>query len=496
MKKNVILIGGTLIAFLAMGLCSSAIGDSHGGGKEKTTAKAGGVKSKNEDWKEEFPEYYESWRQTINSNEIVDLLKKNPQMVILWAGYGFAKDYNQARGHMYGLISSVNSLRTGAPTGPDDGPMPTACWTCKSPDVERVIAEDGENEYFTGKWARLGDRIANTIGCANCHDSETYELTVTREYLKRGLEASPVDYSKIDDTEMRSLACAPCHVEYYFLKTEYKDKAGAEKTAAVVTLPWAEGFLAEEAESYYDGYGFADWTHGISKAPMLKAQHPDYELFTTGVHYKQGVSCADCHMPETEDGMVDHAIRDPLTNIANSCMKCHEKSEEDFKAIVETKRQRKEQLNQMALNTLASAHLEAGKAWELGATEAEMEEVLQLIRSGQWMWDYAMASHGGFFHAPEETLRLLGVAIDTGGQARLKLAGILAKYGVINYEVPDFSTKEKAQALAGVDLEKLVKAKQQFRETLFKEWTESAIKNGYLDPDARKGMSESTSYSK
>ncbi len=490
-KKYALLLGVSLIALMALGMFSSAIGDSHGGTKGKSA-----VKAKNEDWKAEFPDYYESWRGTSKSDEIVDMLKKNPQMVILWAGYGFAKDYNKARGHMYGLVSNVNSLRTGAPTGPTDGPMPTACWTCKSPDVQRVIDEDGENEYFTGKWARLGDQIVNTIGCADCHDSESYELTISRDYLARGLEASPVDYSKVDDTQMHSLVCAGCHVEYYFKATEYKDTAGADQKAMVVTLPWSEGFLAEEAEAYYDGIDFADWTHSISKAPMLKAQHPDYELYTTGLHFKRGVSCADCHMPETADGEADHAVSNPMTNIKNSCLNCHDATEEELKATLEIKYNRREQLNQMAMNTLATAHLEAGKAWEAGATEAEMAEVLQLLRSGQWFWDYAIASHGGYIHAPEESLRVLGVAINKGSDARIKLAGILAKHGVMNYEAPDYSTKEKAQALAGVDLEKEIKAKIQFRNTLFKEWTESAIKNGYLDPDARKGMTDNTSYPK
>ncbi len=232
------------------------------------------------------------------------------------------------------------------------------------------------------------------------------------------------------------------------------------------------------------------------KAPMIKAQHPDYELYTTGLHYSRGVSCSDCHMPETEDGVADHAVSNPITHIKQSCLGCHKQTEEELKAILEIKYNRKEQLNQIAMTTLATAHLEAGKAWEVGATEAEMEEVLQLLRSGQWFWDYAIASHGGYIHAPEETLRVLGIAIDKGSQARIKLAGTLAKYGVIGYEVPDFSTKEKAQKLAGVDLEKEIKAKIEFRNTLFKEWTDSAIKNGYLDPKQREGLSDNTSYKK
>jgi nitrite reductase (cytochrome c-552) len=147
------------------------------------------------------------------------------------------------------------------------------------------------------------------------------------------------------------------------------------------------------------------------------------------------------------------------------------------------------------MDAIAKAHLEAGKAWELGATEAEMADILQDIRHGQWRWDYAIASHASFFHAPEETLRVLSVANEIGQHARRKLIKVLAKYGAVEYMAPDFSTKEKAQALAGVPLAKLVAEKQQFKDTLLKEWNNQAVKNGNLNMDSRKGMSDKSSYS-
>ena len=115
---------------------------------------AGDVVSNNSDWAKDYPEQYADWKKTSKSDQIKDMLKEKPQLVILWAGYGFAKDYNAPRGHFYALQSNQNTLRTGAPVDSNTGPMPTACWTCKSPDVVRKIAEDGENEYFTGKWAK------------------------------------------------------------------------------------------------------------------------------------------------------------------------------------------------------------------------------------------------------------------------------------------------------------------------------------------------------
>lgn len=489
-KMNKFLLVGSSLAIAAMTITTTVTA--------ATMIKKEGVESRNEEWAKHFPLQYESWQQTRESEQIDDMLKKKPQLAVLWAGYGFSKDYNAPRGHFYAIQDNINSLRTGAPVGPISGPMPTACWSCKSPDVPRMMEEDGELEYFTGKWAKYGHEIVNTIGCADCHSSQTGELALSRPFLKNGLVASGVKLDQITQDEMRSLACAQCHVEYYFKKTPWTDKDGKDKVAGVVTLPWANGLSAEAMEKYYDDIGFKDWTHKISKAPMLKAQHPGYEIYKTGIHAKSGVSCADCHMPsKSKDGQnfSDHNFQSPLNDMGNICFDCHDQSEEELRAVVEQKLQRKEQLMEITMDNLAKAHLEAGKAWELGASEAEMADILQDIRHGQWRWDYAIASHASFFHAPEETLRVLAVANEIGQTARLKLVKVLAKYGAVEYMAPDFSTKEKAQTLAGVPLDKLVAEKQHFKASLLKEWNQQAVKNGNLNMDSRKGMSDKSSYS-
>lgn len=502
MNRYKLLLGGSIVAIAAMGFMLNSISGKQAEKEAINTSpvvKAEGIESRNEQWAKYYPRQYDSWKQTKNADTIEDMIKKKPQLAILWAGYGFAKDYNAPRGHFYALQDNINTLRTGAPVGPNSGPMPTACWTCKSPDVPRLMEEEGENEFFTGKWARVGDQIVNPIGCGDCHDSQTANLKITRPYLLRALEASGTNLDEITHQDMRSLVCAQCHVEYYFKSTDYKDKEGNTQNAKVVTLPWAEGLSGESMEKYYDSYGFSDWTHKISKTPMLKAQHPGYELYKTGIHARRDVACADCHMPYKREGSVkysDHHIANPLDDIANTCLTCHRESEEEFKSVVKRKFERKEQLMEIAMNSLGKAHLEAGKAWETGATEDEMAPVLQLIRSGQWLWDYSIASHGSFYHAPEETLRYLSVANERAQQARLQLVTILASHGVLNYETPDFSTKEKAQELAGVDLQKLVDEKMTFKATLAKEWEETAIKEGRLHPDARKGMGDNASYLK
>jgi len=315
--------------------------------------------------------------------------------------------------------------------------------------------------------------------------------------LKKGLEATGVKLDNISTQEMRTFVCAQCHAEYYFKKTEWTDKDGTAKTAMVVKFPWDNGLTIEDMEKYYDDINFSDWTHQISKTPMLKAQHPDYEMFTQGIHARRGLTCADCHMPTIQEGSdkyTNHHIQSPLDDLTNTCLNCHQETEAEFRKVVEIKLANKDQLAEIAMDNLTKAHLEAGEAWRLGAKEEEMKDILQDIRHGQWKWDMAVAGHGSFFHAPDETLRLLSVANEQGQTARIKLVKVLAKYGAIDYVAPDFSTKEKAQALAGVELIKLINEKEKFKGSLLQEWNKQAVEKGILNLDSREGMSDNTSY--
>ena len=156
--------------------------------------------------------------------------------------------------------------------------------------------------------------------------------------------------------------------EYYFRNKEDN----------YLVFPWDKGFHVDEMEQYYDNIKFSDWTHALSKTPMLKAQHPDYEMFSTNVHYDRGVSCADCHMPyKTEGGVkfTDHHIQSPLNNIENSCKVCHRVTTEELVHDVYERQEKVEELLGLAEKSLAAVHMEAKIAWDNGAAEQEMEPV-------------------------------------------------------------------------------------------------------------------------
>lgn len=482
MKNKVLFVVTILVVFL-LGLLASSIINRKSEAKYKYVPNVliGENEPRNEEWGKNYPREYQSYLQTADTSfatyqggsAMRDMLEEDPRLVVLWAGYGFAKDYSQGRGHYYAIDDIQNSLRTGGPEEKEDGPMPATCWTCKGPDVPRLMDEKGVAEFYSGTWAENVSEVVNPIGCADCHDPNNMKLRITRPALVEAFQSMGKDINKATHQEMRSLVCAQCHVEYYF----DKNKPGIEGTN-YLTFPWENGFTVEAMEKYYDDIEFSDWTHSISKAPMLKAQHPDYETYLTGVHADRGVSCADCHMPYKSEGgqkFTDHHLQSPLNNVANSCQVCHR--EETDKLIDNVyDRQRKATENRIKLeDLLVKAHIEAGKAWELGATDAQMKDVLMSIRHAQWRWDYAAASHGASFHSPVEVGRVLGSGLAEAQEARVKLVRLLATLGYTDpVPMPDISSKEKAQKFIGLDMEKLIKEKETFKTNVLPKWLEEA----------------------
>lgn len=436
-----------------------------------------GIEPRDSIWGLNYPRVYNSYMRTADTSfkslyltsGYRDILNEQPELIILWAGYGFSKDYNQPRGHIYSVADLHKSLRTGAPLEEGEGPMPSTCWTCKSPDVPRLMKEIGVADFYSQQMSDFGSEIINPIGCADCHDPETMNLTITRPALVEAYEAMGKDIDDATHQEMRSLVCAQCHVEYYF----NKDKV---EGANYLTFPWAGGMGVEDAEAYYDNMDFADWIHPLSKTPMLKAQHPDYELYLEGVHAKRGVSCADCHMPyRTEGGQkfTDHHIQSPLNNIENSCFVCHRQETEELVSDVYERQTKVKEGTRKLQKYLAKAHLEAERAWELGATQAQMDSIQSGIRRAQWRWDYSVASHGAAFHAPLETSRIVTQGISIIQDARLDLALLLQKLGQEGpVEMPDLNSKSVLQDYVGIDIDEERVQKERFLQEIVPRWLE------------------------
>ena len=300
-----------------------------------------------------------------------DYLAADPYLVILFAGYGFSADYRQARGHYYAIQDVTGTKRIKRPFNA------AACWTCKSTDVPRLMNQMGIKEFYAANFHDLTKEVTHPIGCQDCHDPNTLRLRITRPALKEAFAALGRDINTATHQEMRSLVCAQCHVEYYFQTDE---KAGRKN---YLVFPWRKGTTLEDILAYYDELDFSDYVHPISGTPIIKAQHPDYELYLTGIHSFRNVSCADCHMPyHTEGGVkyTDHHVQSPLLNIANSCAVCHRWSEEEIRTRVEGIQTKVENAKLPAEEALVHAHFDVAAAVQAGAATENLGELRKLLR--------------------------------------------------------------------------------------------------------------------
>jgi nitrite reductase (cytochrome c-552) len=177
----------------------------------------------------------------------------------------------------------------------------------------------------------------------------------------------------------------------------------------------------------------------------------------------------------------DHHIQSPLAKMDRTCLVCHRESEETLRQNVYERQEKCLEVRDQLEDILAKAHIEAKFAWDNGATEAEMHDALQNIRKSQWRWDYAVASHGASFHAPQEVLRLMGNGITYAQEARLQIAKVLARHGFTgDVPMPDISTKAKAQAYIGLDIPAMESKKAAFMETIVPQWLAIAKESGKL----------------
>ncbi|MEO0562425.1 MAG: ammonia-forming cytochrome c nitrite reductase subunit c552, partial [Chloroflexota bacterium] len=343
-----------------------------------------------------------------------DKIEKYPAMARLWDGYAFAIFHNEDRGHFYSQIDQAESGRVQPPFN-----QPGACANCHAGEAPQLIADMGWAGFNSTPYNDMRDEMHTGSTCADCHDPQTMELRLTRPGLINALDQQGIDWTEASRKDMRTYVCAQCHVEYYF--------AGDDK---LLTFPWAEGLRVEDMETYYNDIEFRDWTHAETGAPMIKIQHPEYELYTTSLHYESGVSCADCHMPFIREGgtkISDHWIRSPLTDINSSCQTCHNQAEAELTNRVLTIQNNTAELLRLSEDALLDAMDVIVLAQAAGATDEELTEARDLHRSAQLRWDFISSENSTGFHSPQESSRILAGSIDMARRAQLNASELLAE---------------------------------------------------------------------
>ncbi|MCE9560369.1 MAG: ammonia-forming cytochrome c nitrite reductase subunit c552 [Armatimonadetes bacterium] len=406
----------------------------------------------NSSYQAKYPNEFATWKATESAAQNTqfggsgfrDYLAEHPNLVMMFAGYPFSIEYNQARGHSHALEDVNGTKRRNDKT-------PATCYSCKSPNVASAMAREGVAQFYGHKFDHYVNEMKNPIGCADCHELKTMKLQISRPGLIEAYKSMGKDVKKATNDEMKSLVCAQCHVEYHF--------KGPDK---YLKFPWKNGLKAEDFDKYYEENGHSDWTNAISGAKMVKMQHPDFEVFQQGLHGKRGVSCADCHMPTKTVGkkeFTDHQIQSPLYMVERTCANCHSWTPSQAKSRVYEIQSRNRELLDRAERVITAAHFEIGDAAKLGATDADLDSVRKQVSKAQMYWDYIAASNGMGFHAPQESARVLAKAVDLGQECRLQAQAIRLKFGATGpLAIPDIATKVKAQAFIKPLVEAAAKA--------------------------------------
>jgi nitrite reductase (cytochrome c-552) len=329
----------------------------------------------------------------------------------MWAGYAFAIDFREERGHAYMLTDQTYTERQKVG-------QPGTCLNCHA-STYNAYKELGKGDIIKGfelmnqmKYFEARELVQHPVACIDCHSADTMQLRVTRPAFiegirvwkaSQGVEGYDVNRDATRQ-EMRAYVCGQCHVEYYF--------RGAEKR---LVFPWSKGLKADKILAFYDEVGFKDWTHKETGAAMLKAQHPEFELWNQGIHARSGVMCADCHMPYVRIGAMkisDHHVRSPLLNINRACQNCHKWSEEELLARTERIQETHTELRDTAMQALMELIDDINRVADVALPPDRLTEALAFQRRATFLLDFAEAENSVGFHAPQEGARILGHAIE------------------------------------------------------------------------------------
>ncbi|MBZ0151169.1 MAG: ammonia-forming cytochrome c nitrite reductase subunit c552 [Planctomycetes bacterium] len=422
-------------------------------------------------WGKNFPRQYDAYLRTAerystkyggagSEGMAKSRLVDDPRLVTIFDGYAFAIDFNQRQGHAYMLDDQRVTKRV------TERKQPGACLHCHASNtvafrqkgielgapgklVDAFASPEAQQQLFTGfeavckmPYDDATKLVEHPVACIDCHDPANMALRVTKpgfltgiqalaasddpvphlpsvEKWRRGDRKLPYDANReASRQEMRSMTCGQCHVEYY---------CGPKTT---LFFPWGKGLKVEQIEAHYDAYRFpdgtpfSDWTHKRTGAQVLKAQHPEFEMWSQGIHARSGVSCADCHMPYVREGALkisNHHVKSPLLDVARACQTCHRFPEQEILARVDLIQDRTKRLMDRAEDALVALIDDLTAAKASGVAAEQLAPALRLQRQAQWRLDFVNAENSMGFHAPQEAARILGEAIDYARQGQLAL---------------------------------------------------------------------------
>ena len=397
-------------------------------------------------WGKNFPQQYDGYMRTVDQvrtryggseaeprtptaadpRSIVaqSRLETDPRLIDFWKGYAFSKDFREERGHAYMLADQEFTARQQV------AKQPGTCLHCHGSMVVPYLRA-GNGDLTKGfellnpmPYAEARKVVKHPVSCIDCHDPSTMALRVTRPGFVEGIRALKASQGVANAAsydpntmatrqELRTYVCGQCHVEYYFKGTEKR-----------LVYPWAKGLTVDSIMAYYDSTGHSDWTHAVSGAKVLKAQHPEFELYNQGIHARAGVACADCHMPYERVGAMkisDHHVRSPVLNLNRACQTCHKFPEEELRARVEAIQGRTYEMRNVAIDAVLQLTRDIAAVVARDSGDVRLVKARDFQRRAQFFTDFIEAENSMGFHAPQEAVRILGRAIDYARQGEIAL---------------------------------------------------------------------------
>src|SRR6202142_365311 len=397
-------------------------------------------------WAKDFPMQYDLYKRTVDMERTKyggsealphsptaadprsvvarSKLEQDPRLKTIWAGYSFSKDYRERRGHAYMLDDQTFTER-------QQFNPPAMCINCHASLVTTFL-KLGNGDIMKGfnvisdshmTYKQIREQVKHSVACIDCHDPTTMQLRITRPAFIEGMRALKASQgiqnydvnTMATRQEMRSFVCGQCHVTYYFQPPNKR-----------LTFPWAKGLKVENIIAVEDEQKIKEWDHRDSGAGLIKARHPEFEMWSQGVHARSGVACADCHMPYMRQGglkISDHHVNSPLLKVTRSCQTRYHFPEEQLKARVEDIQDTFFNLRNTALDALVDLINDIKSEKAKGMTDAQLAAARDYQRKGQFMIDFVMSENSMDFHAPQEATRILGDAITLCRLGQLSLHG-------------------------------------------------------------------------
>ena len=357
-----------------------------------------------EEWKAYYPEIYASHALNANNVGSKDGVRHqypedNPQIQTLYDGMAFSFAYDEAIGHNATLEDIANTKR----------PHKLAnCLTCKTPDLTALVNSQGKAVYAQA-FEDVYAQVEEPVSCYNCHANTPGPVVIVSDYMKTAM-GKEIDNKNVDAV---NVACAQCHIEYYF------DPATKATTAPYTSLA---NMNPDDILAFYNEIGFSDYTNKNTGVGQIKVQHPEFETYMgEGSVHKGQYNCADCHMgiEYDKDGnpYVDHEFTSPLDNevlLKNNCSMCHV----DLKAKVEVIQKYTTEYENKVADMLVEVNKKLATALEAGTIDEETaSQVKQLDRDAQFYWDFVYVENSEGAHNSALDKQCLQKAEDLAKQA-------------------------------------------------------------------------------